>query len=297
MADTISGAQGNRIQKERIIKIVGNRSFVVYEFDYSESERVPLQYGDILKLQEYGENVYFIKEEDAQVDVYKIADESEDVEKIAEFACPYYINDATYDVSTQIILITTRLGEIYSCKNGQSTWECIPIHKSGQMPWSISATNGEAYYTDLNSCGVYHFKTQNLDCPTLIYRSENVLYGLGLSEDGKILSVTDNEIFIEIDSADYSVHVYKSCDVTNRWRVILFWGGAVAFILVELILFASLFAGVFRTLPNKAGMGRIALVVGSSILVSIIASYSTVSVLMNRQDELMERNMQLFAES
>ena len=65
-----------QIQKERIIKITDHKREILYEFDYAQCENPPLQYGDILEMQEYDGNIYFVKAEADSIFVYRILEES-----------------------------------------------------------------------------------------------------------------------------------------------------------------------------------------------------------------------------
>lgn len=297
VADTISGEQGNRIQKERIIKIEKQSSVVLMEFDYANSDRVPLQYGDILKLQEYHNDIYFLKEGQEQISVYKIIGETQQVELLGEYPCPYYISDASYDVNQNIVYITTRLGQVCFYNEKEAEWIELPKYAAEQMPWSIGATDGEVYFTDLKAKAVYHYSIGTMEIPNLVFKNDEVLYGVFVSPDGQNVLVTDNAIFFQIDTDSNSVQSYEQCLIGNQIKIILYWL-LCAFLVIEgVMVMLPVVRKVLRELPNKAGMGRIVLVVGSSIVVSIIASYSTVSVLMSRHDEMIESNMQVFADS
>lgn len=298
IADTISGKEGNRIEKERIIKITPNgEGTVLVTFDYSNNENVPLQYGDILKLQEYENDIYFLKEEKEKIVIYKIAATTQQVQRLEEYACPYYVSDASYDVKNHTLFITTRLGEICFFHNSKDGWEELPVYAKNQMPWSIAAVDGEVYFTDLKAKGIYKYSLHAAAKPKLVYQNETVLYALSCSAGGKYVQATDNAIYYQLDTDTNQVNSYEQCLTRKRITGLFYWLIRMLLILEIIGIIVLVIRKVLREIPNKSGMGRIALVVGASIIVSVIASYSTVSVLMSRHDEMIESNMQVFAES
>lgn len=299
IADVISGEQGNRIQKERIIKITGHQREIVYEFDYALSENPPLQYGGILELQAYEGSVYFLKKEDGRIDIYRIqaAEGACQVEKSAEVPCAFYVSGAAYDAAGETLVITTRLGEIYYHSLRTGNWSEVPCFAGNQIPWNIASVGGQVYYTDLQTGCIMHFSLSAPGETKAICQSDNILYAICLSEDGRTILATDNERFISLNVSDMIPTVWESAVVGNYFRVVNFW---------ILLMMAGIAAGVMvitviikivRGIPNKAGFSRIALVVVSSVIVAAIASYSSISSMMDNQDRLIMDNMQIFAES
>lgn len=299
IADTISGEQGNRIRSERIIKIANQKRSILYEVDYTESEKPPLQYGNILELQEYKGDVYFLQKEFEGIALYRILDneKAERIEKLAEIPCTYYMNAASYDVVTETIVITTRLGEIYQYKMDLKEWELIPKYVQNQIPWDVTAINGDVYYTDLYLNGVCHFFINKPEDIEQIYNSENVLYSLAISNDGKMITATDNIQFGYINALDYAFKQCKEVKVGNYFKVLLFWMLLVVIVLVEVFIVIYIIVKTMKALSGKSGASRIALVVCSSVLVAVIASYSSISGLMENNDALVVNNMRIFAKS
>ena len=299
IADTISGQQGNKIQKERIIRISKNKSEIIYEFDYTDCDTVPLQYGDILEIKVYKDNVYFLKKGSGNIQIYCISEGNKEVkvEQIADFASDYYISDASYDVQTNMVFITTRLGDVCQYSLETCKWEKIPEYAQEQKPWGITAANGEVYYTDLQYNGIFHFSSVHSENVKQAVESENVLYSLSLSEDGQSIQVTDNVQFMSVDTADYSVEIFEQSVIGNKIKIWSFW--IVLGLNIILIIVVSVYGIIkfVKILSQKEGISRIIIVVVSSVLVAAIASYSTNSFLMEKNDKLFTDNMQIFAES
>lgn len=299
IADTISGQQGNKIQKERIIKISKNKSEILYEFDYTDYEAPPLQYGDILEIKGYKGNIYFLKKGQGNIQIYCISegDKETKVEQIADFACDYYISDASYDVQTNMVFITTRLGEVCQYSLETCKWEKIPEYAQEQKPWGITAANGEVYYTDLQYNGIIHFSSAQPEKIKQVVETEYVLYSLSLSEDGKSVQVTDNVQFMSVDTEGFSVELYEQSVIGNKEKIWSFW--IVLGLNIILITVVSVYALVkgIKIISQKEGISRIIIVVVSSVLVAAIASYSTNTFLMEKNDNLFTDNMQIFAES
>ncbi len=299
IADTISGMQGNRIQKERIIKIENNKRSILYEFDYTLSDDPPLQYGNILELQEYNGGIYFLKKEDTHLDIYRISkgEKIENVEKLDGIPCSFFVSDAAYDVSSETIIVTTRLGEIYCCQLSVGKWQKISEPSNEQIPWKITAVRGEVYYTDLQSGSIFHFNLSEPNKKNLVYKNDSILYSLSLSPDGKMITTTDNTQFLYLDTMDSTVFLCTEVEIGNRIIVILFWTLLSLVILATVTFVVMIIAVAIKNLPDKSNLGRIVLVVSSSIVVAMLASYSSVSVLMANHDEIVMNHMQLFADS
>lgn len=148
IADIVYGSRGNRIEQERIIRLTGNKRTVVFAADYEESENPPLQYGEILELQTYCDQVYFVKAEQGKLLLYCL-DLLGNAQLLSETDCPYALSDASYDVSTGTFAITTRPGELYIRSAADTQWRRIEQERPQNMPWDIAARNGEVYYTEL----------------------------------------------------------------------------------------------------------------------------------------------------
>lgn len=303
IADVISGEQGNRIQKERIIKITGHQREILCEFDYAQRENPPLQYGGILELQEYGGNVYFLKREEERIDVYRIdeaataAAEAYKAEKLAEIPCAFYVSDAAYDVAEETLIITTRLGEIYYDSPYTEGWSEVPCFAKNQIPWNITSVGGEVYYTDLQAGSIMHFSLSAPERTKTVCQSDDVLYTIHLSEDGRTILATDNEQFISLDIADNRSTVWERAGIGNHFRVALFWILFIAAVMAAAVMVIAVIIKIIRSIPDKSGFGRMALVVVSSVIVAAIASYSSISSMMANQDRLIMDSMQIFAES
>lgn len=299
IADVISGEQGNRIQKERIIKITGHQREILYEFDYALSESPPLQYGGILELQEYGGSVYFLKREDERFDVYRIDEAAEvrQAKKLAEIPCAFYVSDAAYDVAKQTLIVTTRLGEIYYASMHDGSWLEVPCAAKDQIPWDITSVGGEVYYTDLQAGSIMHFSLSAPDQTGTVYQSDRVLYAIRLSEDGTTILATDNEQFISLDTAGNILAVWEKATIGNHFRVVLFWILLIAAVMAAAVMGIAVIVKLIRSIPDKSGFGRMALVVISSVIVAAIASYSSISSMMSNQDKLIMDSLQIFAES
>ena len=298
VADMIFGNQGNRIEKERIIKITENKKSVLYECDYSNCEHPPFQYGDILDLQEKDGEIFFLKKEEDGIALYRITEkESPVAERVTKVEADYYISDATYDVITDTIIITTRLGEIYQYETAKAGWQQIMGYAPGQIPWNVTAIAGEVYYSDLGQSGIGHYSMDSGEKPEIIYRNDSILYALALSADGKTITATNNTNFVYLDTESYTGQLCERVVVGNRVKVIVFWIVTIAVVIGELFLVSVFIIKFVKAIKDKAAFSRIALVVASSALMAVIASYSSISELMARSDEQTGNNMRIFAES
>lgn len=299
IADTISGEQGNRIQKERIIKISEKKKEVILEIDYTECENPPLQYGNILELKEYGEKVYFVKKADKSIEIYYFEEMNgiQQANRIAEVPCDFHVSNASYDCVDNTLYITTRLGEIQSYHLQTEKWICCKEYTSGQMPWDIVALDGNVYYTDLFEECVYRFSQSEAGQVEMLYQHDGVLYAISISGDNEMLTATDNMQFVYIDASVETTEIFAMAEVGNYLKVVFFWLVILGVTLVEIAFIGRIIFYMLKNVKDKSGMTRIALVVGSCIVVAVIASYSTITILLEKYDAVVMNNTKLFGES
>lgn len=294
VADTISGEHGNLIEKERIIRVGARESVILWERAY-EQDMAPLQYGNILDMQCYQDTVYFLIKEKEGLSLYCLAEDG--AKQLLYTPCGYYISDGAYDAATGAIFVTTRTGEVCGYLPESEDWEVLRKADAESIPWGITAVAGEVYYTELRSKGIYHFSLAEPYIHNMCYQNAAVLYSLSLSEDGQTLTVTDNESFLYLDTKDYLAQPCGSVALGNRVKVVLFWLICVLIILAEAAIVLSLVAGAIRDMKDKSGLARVILVVISAISVAALASYSSVSVLMQNHDKTVIEHMQFFADN
>lgn len=297
IADVVSGEQGNQIQKERVIRITGNRREILQEFDYAQRENPPLQYGEILELQAYGGYVYFLKKQEDGIDLYRIltAERGGGAELLEKIPCAFYVSDAAYDAANAVVLVTTRLGEIWCYPLESAEWMLVRESSKGHIPWKIAAVNGEVCYMDLSARGIFHFtlfETQDAQC---LYQSERVLYSLGFSEDGRTVTATDYVDFIYVDFSSHTAQECQRADIGNRLQVCLFWLFLAAAALMLAALSILLGTSLVRRAADRSGFGRMALVVFSAVTVAAIASCSSISAMMENYDRQLTDSMHMFA--
>ena len=167
----------------------------------------------------------------------------------------------------------------------------------GQIPWNVTAIAGEVYYSDLGQRGIGHYSMDSGEKPEMVYQNDNILYALALSADGKTVTATDNTNFVYLDTESYTGQLCERVVVGNRVKVIVFWIVTIAVVIGELFLVSVFIIKFVKAIKDKAAFSRIALVVASSALMAVIASYSSISELMARSDEQTGNNMRIFAES
>lgn len=297
VADYILGDEGNRIQKEHIIRLAGNRREVLYEVTYAPGEYAPMQYSSILDLKEYGGNVYFVKKGEKHIGIYRIGIADGQLEKIDEIPCELFVSDAAYDVASSTLIVTTRLSKVYYCLSGSTQFVSVPSVSDRQIPWKVSVMDGTVYYTDLQERKVFSFSLSAPEKVLSVYQNEDVLYALAASADGKTVTVTDNELFYYLDAASGEVVSCGEALVGNRFLVVMFWAAAVTGVIALVVLAVYVLFMAVKRIQDKANFRRMSIIVISSVAVAVIASYSSIAHLMKNHDELAKNNMLFFAES
>ncbi len=298
VADIVYGDRGNRIEQERIIKLAGDKRTVVFAEDYTESANPPLQYGRILELQTYRDQVCFVKVGQEKLLLYGL-DLLGNAQLLSETDCPYALSDASYDASTGTFVITTRQGDIYVRSGKDAQWRRIRQEQPQNMPWDVVARSGEVYYTELLRRSIMHFSIGSEQVQETLYRQQEALYRLDVSSDGSRLAATDYNAFFYLYARYNKGSVSEYCTaVENRDypKAALLWGAGL---LVSAVLAAAAVrAGIrrLRQIRDKSNIFRVMLVVGAAVSVSLTVSYSALTQMMAGQSDMLIQNMLLFAE-
>lgn len=298
IADIVYGSRGNRIEQERIIRLTGNKRTVVFAADYEESENPPLQYGEILELQTYCDQVYFVKAEQGKLLLYCL-DLLGNAQLLSETDCPYALSDASYDVSTGTFAITTRPGELYIRSAADTQWRRIEQEQPQNMPWDIAARNGEVYYTELLQRSIMHFSMDNENARETLYRQQEAVYRLDVSPDGSRITATDYNAFFYLHARYNKGSVSEYCTVVknrNYPKTVALWGAGL---LASAALASAAVRACIRLLRQNRDRNnafRIMLVVGAAVSVSLTVSYSALTQTMAGQSDMLIQNMSLFAE-
>lgn len=285
---------GTRIDRERIIRLNGSKRDVVYEVDYTQMpiEDTPLQYGNILELQVYEGDIYFLLGRDDILNLYRIDDGR------AHFLSRIPIRgaktDATYDVKTNTVTAAMRWGDLYlyDLSTGQTEYLAL---QSGRMPYDLSAQNGEVYYTELIQRCILHFSADDPATADVFSATKTLLFKLSASPDGSRTLVTDQVGFYRLNEAGESEYV-DEVEVAYFHRILLTWAAlilgllALAFPLLKLV---GVLAGAAGRSDNAL---RVLLIVLASLSVASVLSYTLMQNIMDTSTGGTEKALELFSE-
>lgn len=300
IADINYGKQGNRIQKERIIRIHENEREVVFERDYTKEENPPLQYGRIIDMQEQDGQIYFMMQEDDSLFLYRFS-KTQVPEVIRRVPCTYYLNDAAYDVFTDTVVISTRQGELYSYSAKDTEWQQMANPGTPQIPLDLCVNRGNVYYTELIGKSIMHVSLENAELPDVVYQGDYIWYRLNVSQDGETLIATDYCGFMQLGSNQTSDEQMQTTEYTEAKMlfyptVLITWIALLLLIVTIVVCLLVLVVRAIKKKEDKQELYRIIMVAGAAVLVSSVVSYSTITNMLQSQSEAVVTNMTLFAE-
>ena len=117
----------------------------------------------IYDLQYYKDSLYFLQEEEFGLGLYQLKPGNEAVLRKRIYAGDI-LNDASVDLSTDLIAIATKRGAVRIQKSAFSTWFTLKNEKGHIMPRTVTARNGYVYFSELYSgsiCGFNEISVEN----------------------------------------------------------------------------------------------------------------------------------------
>ena len=276
VADIISGNRGNLIDKERIIRINGSGSKVIYEFDYTDvpEEDTPLQYGRILELQEKDGELWFVYADTGNARVWRISQDG-NAEVVKTGRLTGELNDASYDISTDTLILAYRTSEIaVVCRDGRVI-TYIPDERI--IPWDVSAAGGEVYFTEVIGNTICRFDEEAPQEVNTVAEYDSTLFKLDNDENGRIYA-TDYVGCIYMDTESGVLkgepEYIEALKVSYLWVEILtriaFGIGALCYLYVILFLVVRF----VRVLTKNEQALRITFIILASLIVAAIISYT-----------------------
>lgn len=299
VADIKYGDRGNLLDRERILRLDGNKSEVLYELDYTKWTRsgTPLQYGRILELQAYEGRVYFLLDTGKKLELKEI-DENGTLRDIAEVPAVGVKNDASYDAKTGQIVVVSRNGEMTICGTDGGEARPVPVGE-GLMPYDVAARSGEVYYTELLERGIRHFSIESPDEGEVFCTLEEFPFKLDVSQDGRDVLATDQLGFYRLEGdghASVSEEYVDEARFSGFWRVILTWALLAIGALCVLYLFLRLIADILMAaIRNENGL-RIVLIIVAVLSVSFVLAYTLMNQLLSVNTDSSEGRVALFSD-
>ena len=299
LADISYGKRGNLLDRERLIRMSGSGREILYEIDYTpeDVENTPLQYGYIVELQEYQDEIYFTLNYPDRVEVKK-ADSAGRITDVAVFAMDGVRTDAAYDIKSGALTVAERTGTIRMYDSAGSS--SILVKGEGGMPFDMAARSGEVYYTELTDMTVRHFSVADPEKQQVFYQSDCLLYQLDVSADGREVLATDNLGFyrLHVDGSGTCIsseYVDSAGCVYYPWVIVL-W----VFLIASALIFAAIAARmlhwlVLSVLSNENAM-RVMLIIITCLAVFFILSYMLLGRLLDASRSASEKQTSLFSE-
>ncbi len=270
VSDIIYGEHGNLIDGERIRILDGLSVKTIFEIDYTEYDRDsrPLQYGNILELQEYGEDIYFVMEEEGQASVRRILPGGE-VETVLQVPVDVRLNDAGYDPLTGTLALSLRDGRLILA---DSLGEQRVIYEKGdRILKALNFTGGTLYFSDLNENGIYRLNPGESEAERY-YESESIVFQLDADGQGNLLG-TDYAAWFTLDE-DLQEEYTDHATVRYFWLVVLL---RILFAIDILLLLGTLIQILHFLLPRMAKNEqtfRVLFVLVTAVSVSFFVGYT-----------------------
>ena len=299
VADIVYGNRGNLLEKEHILKFSGSRSKVVFEVDYTglPEEEIPLQYGRILELQEYGGMVYFILSGPEKAELYRI-EKDDSLTLLHSVPLTGLLNDAAYDAESGQLIFSYRGGDVVLWDPEQGRGETV-LSGGDHIAWDLAARNGQVYFTEVTEKCIWYFPVENPGALRRFYSDGSVLFKLDVSSDGSRVLTTDYGGFYRLaPGADETVEaVYISeAPLVYFSRVILTWTCLVLGAGLLLVLLSRMISRLVRALVGNESRIRIVYIVMASLAVSFILSYSLLERFLDSSTAFSEKQVELFSE-
>ena len=292
------GDRGNLLDRESIIRIKGNKKSILYYKDYSTENEAdtPLQYGCIREMYFADGFLYYVWADNDNVRIYRQSGDN-GAECIMEYALSGRINDVSYDVSVEKIVISYRNGDIVVAdKNGG---ELVKEAVEDIIMADLLARGGKVYFTEMLTPYVGCFDVNDPSALTVLTDELGLVYKLDVAFDGSKALITDQAAFYDLAISGDTV---TSCEYIEEASVAYF--GSVIFIWFLLgigIVFAfyplyHLLAWYSRLVANSEQAMRVLFIVVASFAVAFILSYSMVGELMGNSTEEGEKKIMLFGQ-
>ncbi len=298
VADIQYGERGNLLDRERIIRLNGSKSEVLYEIDYTDwpEDDTPLQYGQIIELQVYEGTVFFLLDTGDAIELKQLqADGS--VQDAASIAVAGAKNGASYDAATENMVVIGRNGEmtVFNLADGTETTVYLP---ENLLPYDVCARSGEVYYTELMEGSVRHFSIAEPAEEAVFCTMDSIPFKLDVSADGGNVLTTDQSGFYRLKGepgiSAYAEYVSDAL-VSYYIRIVLVWISLVigAFFAVDLLV--KLIIAVASKVHSENAT-RILLIIVASLAVAFVLAYTLLSQLMSSDTTSSEKLLSVFSD-
>ncbi len=300
VADLKYGDRGLLIDWERIIRLDGDESRVVYMIDYSlwAEEDTPMQYGRILELQAYEDSVYFLVDMGSRIDLKQIGSDGT-VRDMGSVPAEGVKTDASYDVKTGQVVVISRNGQVtvYRLEDGSAR----PAELDREwMPFDIAARSGQVYYTEIQDLVVRHFPIDDPASDRMFTSLDDILFKLDVSQDGQSLLATNQAGFYRLsvgpDGECASEDYVDSALIADFYRSIITWIILAVGALLSLFLILRFLRFLIPRIAENETAMRAILIVLASLAVAFIVSTSLLNNLLTNSTDASKTQLDLFTQ-
>ncbi len=299
VADTRYGERGALLDRERVLRLRDGKWEELYTIDYTDWEvkKTPLQYGRIMELQAFGDNVFFLLDSGDSLELNQI-DKDGAVTQTAVIPAEGVKNDASYDPINRQAAVVWRSGGMMICDLTDGSFKQLEMPEDF-MPYDVAVRNAEVYYTELHGQTVRHFPLDDPLEGTVFCTLDTLPFKLDVSADGCNVLVTDQIGFYRLAGSE--THECISADYTDSahiaffGRIVLIWAllaiGAVCllFLLIKLI-------GILAAALRSENALRMVFIVTASLAVSFVLAYSLLNQLIASNTSASEKQVALFSQ-
>lgn len=302
ISDIVYGEHGNRIEKERIFRLRGGSMSVIREYDYSDMEHPPLQYGRVLELRCAGDTLYYTYNEGTGIAIYRCMESEISLEAHLAYDAKEGLNSASYDPESAVLVYATRRGQLHCSDLRQNKSVVLPDYMDGQIPVDIRAQGGMAYIAEVLSNTIYAWPYGEFDrpaAPQLGVETETTAYRVALSEEGDSLIYSDQEfIWLCPVSENAQAVCLETAPLKYALLYRLSWCACILWVLLAAALLWDQSCGLYRAFRKReviGELGRILMVIVPCILVALMLAYSMLTATTESRREMQLNQMEFFA--
>lgn len=288
VADVRYAGMGTRIRQERILRYDrnGRGGTSVYTIDYTETEDMPLQYGNILSMREEDGFLVLTVRIPQGLAVRRVSVGSGETQS-REYQLPgQYISDADVVPGTMLPVLINRMGQL--CAVGQDGQVRV-LKDDGRTSWMLCAEQNAVYYTDLAANAVLRYDLATGEEQTVL-QDESIIYTVQVQ--GSDICATDyagcyllrDGELRYIDTLPYSVPVLRCA----LWTA-LFLCIALLLALVYIVLIRPQ-----RSRKRSETFQRVVIVLCVSVCVGGLASYISIDTMVKTQQQTVMEQLNLF---
>lgn len=291
VADTLYSDMGTILKKERIIKYDNNGRYqdVIYEINYDDPDKAPLQYGNIQSLVEKNGFLIFTEKFENGINVVKLNLVTGKTEKKTyDLGENIFISSADVNINTLLPVFITRKGEV-CCVEEDLTIRVLATNDIAGTAWKLVCENGDIYYSDLASQEIKKV-TLSGDNNTVL-KGESILYTVS-AKDGKIYSTDYAGIYIsEADKTEYVTSVKTG----NTLKIVVIIICLIIVVLSSLYLILNT-VYIFKNISKNRSFQKSIIIIMVSLSIAALVVYLTLSTMLQFVNQNVMKELNLFCE-